>query len=153
MIQRIQTVYLLLVCGLFIALFFLPLAFVQTAEATYSLNVCTVKSLTEPSKIVMWTWQLSLSATIVALLSVAAIFLYKKRKLQKWTCIVNLLLILVFCFYTGYYMFNMPEPDQKSVINPSIWVVLPVIACILNILAMNRISADEKLIRSLDRIR
>jgi hypothetical protein len=36
---------------------------------------------------------------------------------------------------------------------PTIWGILPVLACVLNVLAMKKIGADEKLIRSLDRIR
>jgi peptidoglycan/LPS O-acetylase OafA/YrhL len=136
------------VTGIFILLFFLPLAILQTNGGTYSLNVCTIKSLVEPFQTVKWTWQLCLSATMIVLLSGFTVFMYKKRKLQRLLCIAGLVLILVFCFYTGYYMFGAATSTT-----PTIWVILPVIACVLNVLAMNKISADEKLIRSLDRIR
>jgi Kef-type K+ transport system membrane component KefB len=142
MIQRIQTVYLLLVAGLFIALLFLPLA--------------TVKSISETAKTVFLTFPLAITATVIAALSLIAVFLYRKRKVQRVVCLAVFLLILAFCILAGYYMVTagkIQEAGQNAVITPSIWITFPVIACILSILAVNRISADEKLIRSLDRIR
>jgi hypothetical protein len=67
-----------------------------------------------------------------------------------------MLLILVFCFYTGFYIVKidgLPELGLNNATTPSIWVILPVIAFIFNLLAVKKIGADEKLIRSLDRIR
>ncbi|MDR0835144.1 MAG: DUF4293 domain-containing protein [Tannerella sp.] len=156
MIQRIQTVYLLLVAGLFIALLFLPLAFIQSAGSAYTLTLCVVKSIAETSKIVSLTFPLAITATVTAVLSIVAVFLYKKRKVQRLVCFAVLLSILVFCFLAGYYMMTMDkiqEISQNAVTTPSIWIAFPVVACILNILAINKINADEKLIRSLDRIR
>jgi amino acid permease len=156
MIQRIQTVYLLLVAGFFIALLFLPLAFIQSDGSAYALTLCTVKSISETTKTVFLTYPLAITATIIAVLSLIAVFLYKKRKVQRLVCLAVFLLILVFCLLTGYYMVTIDkiqEIGQNAVINPSIWVAFPVIACILSILAINSINADEKLIRSLDRIR
>jgi hypothetical protein len=155
MIQRIQTVYLLLVAGLFIALFFIPLAFIQANGTAYSFNLCTLKSVSEPAETVFLTWPLALLATIIFLSALFSIFLYKMRKKQRLLCIINIIFILIFCFLTGYYLWHfgkIPELGQ-SVITPTVWVIIPVIAFIFNLMAIGKINADEKLIRSLDRIR
>jgi hypothetical protein len=151
-----QTVYLLLVAVFFIALLFFPLAFIQSGGVVYTLTLCTVKLVSETTKIVLLTFPLAITATVIAISSLVAIFLYKKRKIQRAVCLAVFLLILAFCILASYYIVTagkIPETDQNAIITPSIWVAFPVIACILSILAMNRISADEKLIKSLDRIR
>ena len=159
MIQRIQTLYLLLVVILFAVLFFLPLAFVQTiGGTTCALNVCTLQVLTEPVKTISVNWLLSILGTAIFLLSIFTIFLYEKRNVQKWLCILNMLLMLAFIFYAGYNivhvdMLALPKLEVNNVAHPTVWALIPVIAFILNLLAIRRIAADEKLIRSLDRIR
>jgi amino acid permease len=144
------------VAGLFIALFFVPLAFVQADGTAYSFNLCTLKSVSEPAKTVFPTWPLALLATIISLLALFSIFLYKKRKKQRLICIINIVFILIFCFLTGYYLWHfgkIPELGENIITNPTIWAILPAIAFIFNFMAIGKINADEKLIRSLDRIR
>ncbi|MDR2384850.1 MAG: DUF4293 domain-containing protein [Tannerella sp.] len=157
MIQRIQTVYLSLVAGLFVVLLFLPLVFIHSGDSTYILTLCTVKSISKAVKVVYLTFPLAITATVIVILSLIAVFLYGKRKLQRRVCLAVFLLILVFCFLAGYYYMvavdKIPEIGRNVMTNPSIWASFPVIAGILSILAINKINTDEKLIRSLDRIR
>ncbi|MDR2915677.1 MAG: DUF4293 domain-containing protein [Tannerella sp.] len=157
MIQRIQTVYLLIVAGLFIALMFLPLAVVQTSEVLYTFGVAGVSTTTQPPELVYPTWALMAIAAIIILLSFAIIFMYKKRVLQMRMCVFNALLTIGFCALSGFYLWqisNSPELSEILVrISPRFWASFPVIALILLYLAIRNIGADETLVRSLERLR
>jgi hypothetical protein len=99
---------------------------------------------------------ISLAATVIApivlgiaaLVSVATIFLYKQRKLQATICLVIMLVIV------GWYVILAvsPQPDGSPQLLG--WAhVLPMVSLILTFMARKGILADEKLVRSLDRIR
>jgi hypothetical protein len=156
MIQRIQTVYLLIVAGLFIALMFLPMAVVQLGGRLYSFDVSGLNTMNmQPAALIYPTWSLMVIAMIIILLSFVIIFMYKKRILQMRMCVFNALLMIGFCALFGFYIWQLdrsPElPDMK--LNIRIWAALPVIALILNYLAIRNIGTDEALVRSLERLR
>ncbi|MDR1097430.1 MAG: DUF4293 domain-containing protein [Tannerella sp.] len=156
MIQRIQTVYLFIVAGLFIALMFLPIAVLQSGDRFYSFEVSGLNTITQPSELIYPTWSLMALAAIIILLSFVIIFMYKKRVFQIRMCIFNALLMIGFCALFGFYIWQFgksPEqlPDMK--LNIRIWAAFPVIALILNGLAIRNIGADEVLVRSLERLR
>ncbi|MDR3253168.1 MAG: DUF4293 domain-containing protein [Tannerella sp.] len=157
MIQRIQTVYLLIVAALFVALVFLPMASLQSGDGVYSfdvtgLNVETVDDAGTSSFALEYsTWALFALASIVALLSFTVIFMYKKRMLQIRLCIFNSLIIIGFCLLTAYYLWKFSGSGLG--ITPDIWTSFPLIALILNYLAIRNIGADETLVRSLERLR
>lgn len=155
MIQRIQTVYLLFVAGLFIALQFLPLAVVQADNVLYSFDVTGVNTTVEPSELILPTWSLMAIAGIIILLSFATIFTYKKRILQIRMCLFNGLLMIGFCALFGFYAWKISHaPDFSSVsVNLRLWASFPIIALILDYLAIRNIGADEALVRSLERLR
>ena len=155
MIQRIQTVYLLAIAGMFIALLFLPLSFIHTNEALYSFGVDGLQTTTLPSELVYPTWSLMAVAVIIILLSFVIIFKYKKRVLQMRMCVYNALLMIGFCALFGFYLWQLgksPElPDMK--ISFRFWVAFPFVALIFDYLAIRSIGADEAMIRSLERLR
>ena len=125
MIQRIQTVYLFLTSCLMAMLEFLPF--------TASLAVLV-------------------SAGAVAVLAIFTIFLYKKRKLQVKIGYVMLLLIVL--TYALYFIFNRQQfPVAELIQRLPFTFIFPLIAGILVYLAIYRIKKDEKLVRSLDRLR
>ena len=155
MIQRIQTVYLLAVASMFIALLFLPLAVIRTNDSLYSFGIDGLQTTTSITELVYPTWSLMAIAAVIILLSFIIIFTYKKRILQMRMCVYNALLIIGFCALFGFYLWQFgksPElPDMK--INFRFWAAFPVVALILNYLAIRNIGADEAMIRSLDRLR
>ena len=155
MIQRIQTVYLLIVAGLFIALMFLPLAVIQSGDTLYLFDATGLNTFSSPSELVFPTWSLTVLATIISLLSFIIIFMYKKRILQMRICSFNTIIIIGFCALSGFYLWQFgksPElPEMK--ISLKIWAAFPLIAIILNYLAVRNIGADEALVRSLERLR
>ncbi len=154
MIQRIQTVYLLIVAGLFIALMFLPLAVLQT-NTLYMFDVTGVSTMTQPSELIYPTWALLAIAGIIILLAFATIFMYKKRVLQMRMCVFNILLMIGFCALFGFYIWQISNAPELSGITISlrIWASFPIIAMILTYLAIRNIGADEALVRSLERLR
>jgi len=105
------------------------------------------------NNLVYHTWGVITMCVIGVLLPFISIFLYKKRKAQIKTGYATILFILL--FYTVFYVYlrTGQEALNTSLINVSYGIILPVIAVIFNILAIVKIKADEKLIRSLDRIR
>ena len=155
MIQRIQTVYLLGVAGLFIALLFLPLAIVRSGDVLYSFQVTGLQTMSSITELVYPTWSLMVIAAIVVMLSFVIIFSYQKRILQIRMCIFNMILMIGFCVLFGVYIWmfrQLPElPDMK--INIKFWAAFPFVAMILNYLAIRNIGADEAMIRSLERLR
>ena len=155
MIQRIQTAYLLIVAGLFIALMFLPFATIQSGSDLYSFDITGLNTLVQPSELIHPTWSLMAIAAIISLLSFVIIFMYKKRMLQIRICVFSTFLIIGFCALAGFYLWQFgksPElPDMK--ISMRLWAAFPIISIILNYLAIRNIGADEVLVRSLERLR
>ena len=83
-----------------------------------------------------------------ALLSIINIFLYKKRSLQRKICYVILFLsVLVYIIYFSLEYQNFSLSEIKFTF------IFPLIAIIFTYLAIRGIKKDEKLIRSLDRLR
>jgi peptidoglycan/LPS O-acetylase OafA/YrhL len=132
MIQRIQTVYLLLIFGLMLTMPFLPVATIKISE--------------------ILSFDLKLWETLLAAFAaLAAIFLYKNRKTQLIVCyaIMGLLLLsYVFIFFDLWI--NTQEEGLLQLKAP---VVFPLFAIILDILAVVSIQKDEKLVHSADRLR
>ena len=155
MIQRIQTVYLLIVAGLFISLLFLPLAVIQSGSDLYSFDVTGLSTMTQPAELAVPTWALMALAAIIALATFFIIFMYKKRILQIRLCVFNTIIIVGFCALFGFYLWQFGKspalPEMK--ISMKIWAAFPLISIILNYLAIRSIGVDEALIRSLNRLR
>jgi len=154
MIQRLQTVYLLIVAVLFIALMFLPLAVLQHGNNLYSFDVMGLNTVSQP-ELVYPTLPLMAIGAIIAMLPLVTIFMYKKRLLQIRMCVFNALLIIGFCSLLGYYLwqFSKSADFPNMNINIRLWASFPIIALIFDYLAIRNIGADEALVRSLERLR
>ncbi len=135
MIQRIQTVYLLLATVLL------------TISAVYGLS-CVIGSKDG----VCGSWEalsFGVLTLVAAIVSAITIFLFKNRlrqaKLARWSSLLILLAYLLVgvssymassCFFAG-----------------NIMVFLPFVAAFFNIMARRAILKDEKMVRAADRIR
>jgi drug/metabolite transporter (DMT)-like permease len=99
------------------------------------------------------TWGVLFFAGLSALIAFINIFLYKKRKAQIKTGILISLLILF--FYVTLYVYFQSYTAKYGLTFDKVQfgLALPIIALIFNILAIVRIKKDEKLVKSLDRIR
>lgn len=99
------------------------------------------------------TWGVIATACLSTLVALVSILLYKKRKLQIKLCNINVLLIILFYIAFAIYLYTEMELLHATFLRISYGIVLPLIALIFNILAAIKIKVDEKLVKSLDRIR
>jgi hypothetical protein len=161
MIQRIQTIYLLLAAVAMALTLHFPLGTIVAGEDTIVLNAFNVSILGES---VQATWLyicLIVMLALPALLSAIIIFLYKNRMLQFRLCMSNIVLhlgamacIAIFCWRMSVGIASLEPYRELPRVFTLGWVsVMPVISLILVVLAMRGISKDEALVRSLDRIR
>jgi len=147
MIQRIQTLYLMVSAILVGMLFILPFAEIAEDGAIYLFNskgIIQDGTLKENG--------LAISALIAIIMAIHgfAILSYKKRIRQIRVTVFSILLLLglfgMFFFFT-YFSFVNAQISYK------ISMVFPLLAIILDYLAIRGIGKDEALIRSIDRIR
>ena len=100
------------------------------------------------------TWPLMAVLLPTTVIGTYAIFLYRNRKAQALFCLLNVLLIIG--WYVCYFVVGQMAGDKSwgTVKYVPTWpAVLPAIAIILYLMARRAINADEKLVRSMDRIR
>lgn len=153
MIQRIQSVYLL-VAGIFLVfLLFNPIAeFVRTAnQAIFELRflgVVNEAGETESFSV------LPLSILIVLCISITfiTIFLFKKRVFQIRLSVINIVLLLGLEGLMFYYV-SVIKNELEGNVSYNVLIVFPVVSAILVYLALRAIAKDEALVRSLNRLR
>lgn len=152
MLQRIQTVYLLIITVLMMLTLFMPLALMQARELMYAFDVMGLSTIKEPIELLYPTWALVALTSVAALLALITIFLYKNRVLQIRLCVFNAVLMLGFYALFAFYTLNF-KADLQAELMVKIALSFPLIALILNYLAIRSIGADEMLVRSLNRLR
>jgi hypothetical protein len=147
MIQRIQSLYLLVSAILVAFLFVLPFAEIASDGAVYLFNY---KGILLDGTVKENGMVVSILIGIILALHGFAIFAYKNRirqiRVLVFTILIMLGLLGMFFFFT-YYSFTGAQISFK------ISMVFPLVAIILDYLAIRAIGKDEALIRSIDRIR
>lgn len=154
MIQRIQTVYLLIIVALLSAMFFFPLGMLQSADALYMFDVSGMRDLqAAPDQELMYpTWALFALTAVMVFVSFITIFLYKNRILQIRLSVFNA--ILMICFYAlfAFYIWTIKTTVPVE-LHIKFALSFPLVSLIFDYLAIRNIGADEVLVRSLDRLR
>lgn len=152
MIQRKQTIFLLLAFIATIVCLCCPVAYFLPLEmgAKGIMRNLWVDMSGDVSNFSVWP--LFAILVLSAVLSLYTIFLYKKRKTQVALCLINVLLLFVWYPVYIYYVNQITNTTQSSY-TFTLTAVLPLLSLILILLARKGIIADEKLIRSIDRIR
>ena len=149
MIQRIQSVYLLVVTILMVICMCSPIGSIITNanEISELGNLC----ITFPDGTKDYTpWALCVILLVVAALSFVTIFLFKKRMLQIRLTIFSSVVLIGYYLALVAYLFMLAEDTTFS----ASWTIcLPFAALILNWLAIRGIGADEALVKAYDRLR
>lgn len=154
MIQRIQTIYLLVIALLTIAILFMPLAILQAGDQIFTFDVAGINTMTAQPELIYPTWGLFALTAIIALISLVTIFLFKKRILQIRLCIFNSLLMLGFYGLFVFFLFNVKGQFSLDFsYSLKFALAFPLVNIILEYLAIRNIGADEALVRSLERLR
>lgn len=148
MIQRIQSIYLFFASALMAVINYLPLA-----EFNINNQEKTLFTTFGIGNGIITTYPIAVIAILSAILSFIAIFMYKNRIRQIKIASISLFMSLM--FYAVFIMYWWFSKDALASQETSIsyGLVTPAIAVILNFLAVKAIKADEKLVRSADRIR
>ena len=158
MIQRIQSVFLLLVFVLGATLFVLPVLGFTSYESSYIMNAYHTFDITDASKIVSKNVGIGAMQGLISLLALATIFLYKKRQLQIKLCKLNLLLVTIQIAALVLYIDVAkegisPTSPNDVIIGVKLGTFIPLISFVLLYLATRFIKKDEDLVRSADRLR
>lgn len=155
--QRIQTVYFVLVIILMIASVLLPNAefFNSVKNVTYQLDARGIVEMTPQgqAKAVVGTNPTVYVFGIILFLTTFCITSYKNRKRQLRMATLNLFSIIVYIGVLAGYIFFAKNRLGASDIMWNYPVIFPVIALIFNYMGMRGIAKDEKLVKSLDRLR
>lgn len=147
MIQRIQTIYLFISALLIASLMRFKFADLSVNNELYTF---VAKGIYSGEDLIFNGLAIFIFIPVIVLLHVIVIFLYKKRILQIRILVFSIVLLLGLFglfFYFTYAGFTDAQVAFK------IPVVFPIVAAILDFLAIRSIGKDEALIRSLNRIR
>ena len=136
MLQRIQTIYLLIVTAISAVLvFLLPLWQLESGDSFFAKDSFLL--------IVLF-----LGSAVLALLS---IFMYKNRQLQ---FVLGRLNIILNFFLLGFFVYqSLNLSGETSVSEKGIGMFLPIVSIVLLVFANKAIKKDEDLVKSVDRLR
>ena len=150
MIQRIQTIYLLVVVALGITLLFMPVVQFVSPEDAAELHVFELSALGGAP--LHGIWGLTLTTALIPLLALVDIFLYRKRILQARLNIFTVMLCLGYYGVLAIYIWlaKMSMGLEWHLIP---WASIPLVCMILTLMATRAILKDEALVRAADRIR
>ncbi len=136
MIQRIQSVYLLLVAGLSAGLsMFLP----------YGIDKEGLELFVKDDYMLLGLFAGS------ALLALIAIFLFRNRQLQFVLGRINILLNFILLGVFVYW--SLTVSGETTVSEKGIGMIIPIISIVLLVMANKAIKKDENLVKSVDRLR
>jgi glucan phosphoethanolaminetransferase (alkaline phosphatase superfamily) len=157
MIQRPQSIFLLLAAIALGTLFLPSLSFTEIDYASESKPEALANTFHADGmfNIMDHITLLSLSA-LGGLISLIAIFTYSNRGRQKLLSRMAIVLTILLASAAAFYFYvDYPVIDQISglKLTPSFGLVNPVLALIFLILAIRFINKDERLVRSMDRLR
>lgn len=150
MIQRIQSVYLLLALIYTIVCMCLPVGAWQPEGMGLNVTLYNLWTVTGEGKLDFAPWALFAILLVSCPCMLAAIFSYKNRMRQARLCVFTMLLMVG--WYAAYAIFSQVITVKGS-FSPDIAAALPLVNIILLWLARRGIMADERLVRSMDRIR
>lgn len=152
MIQRKQTIFLLVAVILTVICLCLPLGSFTSGDAVSTKSVMYNLWITQPGGGHDFSvWALFAVLLITCPISLIAIFSYRNRITQSRFCMFNILLTVGWYVIYAVIVFNIKEAAGNF--KTSFTVVFPAISLIHYFMARKAILADEALVRSADRIR
>lgn len=160
MIQRIQSVYLALTALastlMLVPFVKMPLAKFYGETVTLYFHSLYIENLI-PGELSpfgdYFTWPLVAGLVLVTVFAIASIFLYANRSIQMMWIKVNIFIALIIL---GGYFFGYIPILEKETLTETIYNLnsfLPALILMFLVLAYRSVKKDEKLVRSMDRIR
>jgi hypothetical protein len=155
MIQRIQSVYLFLTTLL--AIIFLQGSFFNFSDNASAAIKVTLSGIEQGSaaqgfSVIEKLYPLTIAVILIAIFSLAAIFLFKKRNIQ--AILVKILIVLVvFLIIACVHSIYRITSQHSMQLVPGIKLAFPVLILVFLILAHRGIKKDDDLVKSYDRLR
>jgi glycerol uptake facilitator-like aquaporin len=152
MIQRIQSIYLLLASICVFLCYYFSFAKIYTADTFYDFNIQGI--FINDKNVVSVPYRIIIPA--LALFSFFAIFMFKNRKAQLIINRFNTLLhiaLIVFIYFSAENTTKYFLQNQDVTISYGLGFFLPVVSLAFLLLANKAIKKDEKLIKAIDRLR
>lgn len=155
MIQRIQSLYLLIITILSAIMIFNPVAglYNEIMGVRYELTFRGLMQIDmQNQQLLVNSWALSAISMMIPLLSLIIIFLFKNRLLQIRLSFINIVLMAGYYGILFIYLWQFGKQlDARWYLH--VIASFPLIGIILNFLAIRAIGKDIALLKSLNRIR
>ena len=152
MIQRKQTLFIIIALVLNLICLCLPLASFITEGVGVPSQMFNLWILSDGGARVFTPWPLFVLLLLTMPIGIAAILLYKNRIMQARLCVLNILLLIA--WYIAFAVISLGQQGSlHATMAVSIPAAFPAVSIILYIRARHGVMADEKLVRSMDRIR
>lgn len=143
MIQRIQSVYLLIVVILSIGLIFALDLWKISGAKVFALDLFSDDSIL--NKLIPTFFVLS------GVIAICTIFLFKNRQLQ---FVLGRIIILINLFLLGILIYvSLNLPGEANASEKGIGMFIPIAAILFSVMANKAIKKDEDLVKSVDRLR
>jgi hypothetical protein len=155
MIQRVQSIWLLLATLTLICMLFLPLLTKNVNDMEYSIYTTGFHQQLKGAsgngmKMEFFFVPMALNIA-AALFCFASIFLFRNRSMQKKVTLVAILIIIALSVLCGINGQQLPAGISGASAKPAAF--LPLAAIVFSMLAIRGIRKDEQLLRSADRLR
>lgn len=155
MIQRKQTIYLLLAIICFIVNAMLPIGYIIPDGMGVPSTINCLGVVDGNTGALSYPF-MALPIILLALNiahSLGIIFMYKNRKAQMTNCYTQIVAIVVEYIACGALIWNNCINGTENHYGTAFAICLPIVAIILLLLAHKGIMDDERLVRAADRIR
>jgi hypothetical protein len=152
MIQRIQSLFLLIAFILQLLMLFLPIAEYVVGNQVVIFKASGFISESTLNKNMAHSTYILVLLCLLVLIPFVAIFLYKRRKSQMQLCIYYIIVLIGFQAVIFWFSWNTMH-QLEAVVSYKFPIIFPVVSAILSYLAFLSVRKDERLIRSIDRIR
>ena len=157
MIQRIQSVFLVLVVLLGVLFSYLPILEFIGYETTYVMNAYKTVAVTDTTIVISKNMGVGVLQGLIAVVALIIIFLFKNRQLQ--LKLAKLIILFIAFQIAAIVMYSDTAkiaigPNANDVLmNIKMGALLPIITLVLTYLAIHFIKKDDDLVRAADRLR
>ncbi|MEZ4798322.1 MAG: DUF4293 domain-containing protein [Flavobacteriales bacterium] len=154
MIQRVQTLFMLLAIGGITAMYLTPIGAFTADNHHYVLSIYGIKDEAGvPFPEVVSSNFVYIPLAVALILTIYAIFQFGRRKTQMQVNKISIVLMLVSAFLMALFLKNAGDMMPERHIGFGVAFFMPYLCILLLVFANRAIKKDDDLVRSVDRIR
>ena len=153
MLQRVQSIYILMAAVMLAGFLFLPIAeLVNIKFQIFSLKLTETVLINDQSFLYLTSKILKITVWVIFSLIISTLFLFKARNTQFKLSVLSIILLIILNVAELYFL-NYFKLESGFRVYYKLPFVFPLIGAIFLYLATRGIKKDEKLVRSYDRLR